>query len=316
MSKKSKVLSGRRDNNYFNYRSGVYNRDRNYASLKFVILLVFVMAGGFLGSGYIYLENTTKTLSSLQKEENILKPVSQLESDLDKKIIQLKEDKVLTETVKDHIDEMPKGSDWFVSVRDLSTGSMSNIDADKTLPAGSMYELFMIAPLERKLSSEYWTSYLSQKPVERCVVDMMASEDEDCARGFGYYANFNEINTVNNEIGFNQTNIDYQTKSTSVKDMSEMIYRLQKSQIHSDKARRLIFDGLYQDANKRGVAKACGEGCLVASKTAEVDGYMHNVAVVTNAKGARYVVAISAHNASWGDVEKLAQMIDADMQLP
>jgi beta-lactamase class A len=204
---------------------------------------------------------------------------------------------------------MPKNQKWSVFIRDLNSERMVSINADDRMQSASLYKLFLLPPLENKLPAKNWNSRLGAHTINDCVTAMIRVSDNLCGEAVGNYVGWQYIDKYNQNVGFTKTKIGSSAQQTTAREVGDLIYRLQNAQILSDKARRLIFDGLYGQKLRMGIPTGCGEECLVGNKTGEDGPVKHDVAVVTH-NSAKYVVVIMSENASWSDVASVAHTVD------
>ena len=310
---RNKKLFGRKTNRYFNHRIGAYNAQRSIWSSILLPSLTLFIIGGIASVGYVYYQQNNVVLSINQNPEQIEKVAELSQEQIDQKALQAKEDPLLVQVIKDKIDEMPKASQWEVSLRDLKSGRMANVNSDELMPSASLYKMFLLAPLEKRLSADYWKSYIGSQSINDCVSAMIKVSDNDCPKALANYANWRNIDPHNQSLGFTQTQIGKEdSQVTNAKEVNDLMYRLQNSQILSDKARRLVFDALYEQQYRDGIPAGCGQGCLIANKTGDLDGYKHDAAIVTHGS-AQYVLIIMTKDASWEQIAELSSVIDREM---
>lgn len=263
--------------------------------------------------GYGYYQKNNVVLSTEAKPVQATELPQLTQEQIDQKSLQAKEDTSLVKTIQEEVDQMPEGSEWEVSLRDLKSGRMANVNSDTSMQAASIYKLFLLAPLEKKINADNWRSVIGKTSINDCVMAMIKVSDNDCPQSLANYINWKNIDPHNQTLGFKNTKINSKDgQTTTARDVSEMMYRLQNSQILSDKARRLVFDALYEQKSRSGIPAGCGSECLVGNKTGDLDGYRHDAAVVTHGSS-KYVLVIMTKNATWGQIADLAGTIDREM---
>lgn len=310
---RNKKLFVRKTNRYFNHRIGAYNGRASI--LRSVIIpsvsLVFLGIGGFVG--YDYYKNSNVVLN-IEKQTSVIQPRQELSQDqIDQKALQAKEDPQLVKVIEDKIDQMPGGAEWHVSLRDLKSGRMANINADIPTTSASLSKLFLLAPLEKRISADNWKSYIGRQSINDCVTLMIKVSDNDCAKIIGNYVGWRNVDSHNEVLGFSKTKLNIDNgQVTTAREVNDIMYRLQNSQMLSDKARRLVFDALYDQKYQDGIGAGCGQGCLVASKHGEIDDYKHDAGIVTHGS-AQYVLVIMTKGAQWSQIAELTTAIDREM---
>ncbi len=312
MSAKKRLL-GRKTNRYFNYRIGAYSEKRSLWSFVFLPIFSMLILGSLGTMGYVYYQRQNVVLSAENKTPvpSEIKALSQ--EQIDQKAFQAREDQSLVKTIQEKIDQMPQHGEWQVSLRDLKSGRMANINSDTVTPAASLYKLFLLAPLEKKISADNWKSFVGKQSINDCVTAMIKVSDNDCPLVLANYANWKNIDPHNQSLGFKNTRLNKDgNQLTTARETAELMYRLQNSQILSDKARRLVFDGLYEQKYRQGIPNGCGSECLVANKTGDIGEYRHDAAIVTHGSS-KYVLVIMTKNATWPQIADLASAIDREM---
>lgn len=310
---RNKKLFVRKTNRYFNHRIGAYNAKTSI--LKSIVMpsigMVLVGVGGYVG--YDLYKNNLPALSN-NNQPSLIQPKETLSQEqIDQKALEAREDEVLVGAIKGKIKEMPEGSEWQVSVRDLKSGRMANINSDTPMTSASLSKLFLLAPLEKRISADNWKSYIGRQSINDCVTVMIRVSDNDCAKLIGNYVGWRNVDSHNQSLGFMKTKLNIDNgQVTTAREVNDVMYRLQNSMILSDKARRLVFDALYSQKYRDGIATGCGQGCLVASKHGEIDEYKHDAAIVTH-ESSQYVVVIMTKNAKWSNIAELAKVIDREM---
>lgn len=314
MKTKSKSLVRGKRVNYFNHDYGVVN-GRSKSGLKVISgLMSAVIVLGGLGVGVTKVIDHTqskKSVASLQRES--------VTGDVDKKSGQAdqlksattkaREDEALAKEIKNKLKNVPGGQKWSVYVRDLNSDRMASINADDTREAAGFGNLMMTLPLESKTSSERWGYKAGRQTISNAVQSMINKNDKDSAQSLTSYVDMKNADSLLNGQGFKKTTIQDKTKKTTAREMGDLLYRLQNSQLLSDKARRVVFDGLYGQQQRDGLPKACvTPECLTANVTSEDNGARHDAAIITSGD-TKYVVVIMTNSGSWSQIADVSKDI-------
>lgn len=313
MKSKSRAIKGPKVH-YFKHDLGVVNakRSRLKIGVSLCMSLTFVAVGS-------YSAITLKATSLAQRASDIARAEQKPEEKQPKQqetSTRAREDEALAKEIQKKLREMPKGTNWSVSVRDLNSERMANVRADEIMDSASLYKLFLFAPLDRKLeTTSSWTSRLSGQQIENCAELMIKVSDNGCAVKIGNYVKWDNIDALNRSHGFTKTKLNSATsQQTTSREVADLLFRLQNSQILSDKARRVFFDGMYRQKLREGIPKGCGPECLVGNKTGELGGIRHDAAIVRHDK-AHYVVVIMSEGGTWQNIADVAHSVD-QMMLP
>lgn len=296
---------------YFKHGLGVVNakKSRVKFGVSVSMSLALLATGGFYGIQY------RASHVALRQDKPVVASQASTESDPKQKVApkRAQEDEALAKKIDRKLAEMPKGTTWSVSVRDLNSERMANVNADKTHEAASFYKLFLLAPLENKLDASKWSNHLNRQNIKTCVEMMIKVSDNDCGVAIGNYVGWQNVDTTSASLGLKKTKINNAVQqNTTSREVSELMYRLQNSQLLSDKARRIVFDGLYEQKFRDGIPKGCGPNCLVGNKTGDNGKVRHDAAVVTHGS-AKYVVVIMSTGGTWQQVADVEHLIDEAM---
>lgn len=312
MKQKNRAIRGPKIQ-YFNHNFGVVNARRPKTLTVFLPTLVTVFVIGSVFFGFGALQNSRLAQRADDKPKVVVQQPAADEAEARPKSKEAREDKALAKTIEIKLKTMPRGTKWAVSVRDLNSERMANINADQQEEAAGIHNLFLLAPLEKKLHAEHWNSKLGKQSIAACVEQMIKKSDIDCANALGGYAGWKTIDSYNQTIGFTKTKISSKDdQKTTARETANLLYRLQNSQILSDIGRRAFFDALYEQDYRYGIAAGCGQDCLVGNKTGESSKVKHDAAIVTHNK-AQYVVVIMSSGANWAQLAEIAKTIDQAM---
>lgn len=110
-----------------------------------------------------------------------------------------------------------------------------------------------------------------------------------------------------------KTSLTAKEQKTTAHDVGELLFRLQDGKVLSDKARRIVFDGLYGHKLREGIPAGCDQSCLVANITAESKNIRHDASIVT-AGDSKYVLVVMTKDASWSQIADFASAIRSELQ--
>ena len=306
---------------YYEHRHGVLKDKphRGYKLLTGLTTAVFVIGGGGTAvAKFLDYQAARKPSSSLQRQNTLFasnetKPGESEDKhkDAPKKA---KEDEALAKDIKSKLRNTPGGQKWSVYVRDINSDRMASINADEERDAFNLASLFLVAPLETKIPSEKWVYNKTGKlTLDKCVVTLINSGDLNCRQAVDRLSDLKNADSVLAGHGFKKTTISNKGQATTAREMGDLLFRLQHSQVLSDKGRRTVFDGLYTQKMREGVTAGCEGQCLVASITAEGDKARHEAAIVTSGK-AKYVVVVMTEGASWSQLADLSKQVQRALQ--
>lgn len=302
------------DNTYFHHRHGIFvqrNRRRSFALSMSV--LAIISGGFFVGKEYAWplLQNN----SQIQRVQQVATDAFvSAEDNPDNKNAQpiRQEDELLASVLRDKIETFPEDQRWSVFVYDLNTERTANVSSDDVFASGSLYKLFLLEALENKLPFDQWQwTWVGDSSVADCVDSMLKNSDSPCAEELGEYVGWDAIDDLSKESGYKKTKLSKSDgRETSASDLGELFARLKKGQMLSDNARRFVFDSLYQQTLKKGMAEGCKQ-CRTANKLGELSDFAHDAGVVTHGKH-DYVLVIMSEGGTFEQVEEITKLIEIE----
>lgn len=304
---------------YFDHRNGVLkNTTRNkYQILSGVMTLALVFGVGNIAVNKIQDIRNNKPVPGVYQRQGAAVDTSKKSSEpsdkLKNAIVKAREDEQLAKQVKSKLKNVPGGQKWSVYVRDLNSERMASVNADNSVESAALGNLFMTTALENKYPVNNWGYKAGKQTVGKCVELMINSADSDCTVAVGKYADLKNANDVTKNLGFKKTTIGDTERKTTARETGDLLFRLQNNQLLSDKARRIVFDGLYGQKQREGIPTGCDEQCLIANVTGESGNVRHDAAIVTSGK-ARYVVVIMTQGATWSQIADVSATVRQAMQ--
>jgi beta-lactamase family protein len=255
-------------------------------------------------------------LMAKQPQNNVANTVDkELEvSALEQSIIRANElesqDESLADAINKQLDNYPIDQEWSVYVNDLSSGLSASINADKMYDAGGLYKLFLLAPLETKISAAEWDSYWAGGyNVSYCLGLALGAADDDCAEQLGGYVNWDYSDEHNNKTGFLKTDLGAGSKPvTNARETGQLLTQLKTSRLLSDFGRRQVFDSLYHQDYIAGLPATCKD-CAIANKSTSSGEFVHDAGIVTRGQKS-YVVVIMSEGGSLNQIGQIARVVD------
>lgn len=305
---------------YFDHRYGVL-QDKGrlkYKIFSSLITALFIFGGtGFAVSKFADYSQHKQATAALQRQ-SVQVDTNQKDEEPNKlkdAVPKAREDEQLAKQIKDKLKNVPGGQKWSVYVRDVKSDRMASINADDSFEAANLSNLFMVAPLEAKIPAANWAHRGGKQTLTKCVEAMINSSDLDCAQSVSRSADIKNAHAVNSSLGFKKTHMNEKEQKTTPRETGDLLFRLQKGQIVSDKARRIVFDGLYGQKMREGIPAGCVEPqCLIANIAADSKGVKHDAAILTTDKAQFVVVIMSNNGASWSQMSDVSAAIRLAMQ--
>lgn len=301
---------------YFHHHYGVIVRRNRLDLITLYASTALVLAGGFFIISQLVVPAINRQISNLQNQKpSMVESTPLFEPNAnDSSLPEIRQDnEVLTALITEKIAGFPKGQTWAVFAYDLQDGRTVKVGTDKVFESASLYKLFLLEALENKLPFDKWqrTKLPDRTTVQDCVKAMLQSSDSACAEDLGQYVGWESIDELNQKNGFSSSKVSANNgRKTTAADSGELMVRLKKGQILSDKARRFVFDALYQQTNTKGITLGCN-GCRPADKIGESSTVVHDAGVVTHG-GRSYVLVILSQGGNFDQIAELTRIIDTE----
>lgn len=301
---------------YFKHANGVLQGKKSrYQAFTGMLVCLFIVGGvGALSMHVLQSRSNGVVTNALQRQTTPIDTTKKAseEDTLKNVAMKAREDEQFAKKVKSKLKNVPGGQKWSVYIRDVKSDRMVSINADNPMEAANLGSLLMTAPLEAKLSSDKWGYRAGNTTVAKCVEALIRASDQNCKQSLGNYADLKNATNVMNGLGFKKTTLTDKEQKTSARDIGELLFRLQNSQVLSDKGRRVVFDGLYGHKMREGIPSSCTSKCLAANITGENNNVRHDAAIITEGNS-QYVVVIMTQGGSWSQIADVAADIQTEL---
>lgn len=302
------------DNTYFHHRHGIYLRKNRVRSFALTSSVLAVMIGGFFVGREFAWPILQKNAQVQRVHQIATDTFVSAESDPGNEGIEpiRVEDDLLRSVLEDKITTFDPDEKWAVFVYDLNTERTASVNTDETFASASLYKLFLLEALENKLPFDQWQwTWIGSSSVLDCIDAMLKTSDDPCAQELGEYIGWDEIERLSQENGYTNTKLSQTDgRETTAKDMGELLARMKKGQVLSDYARRFVFDALYQQTIKKGMAEGCNK-CRSANKLGELSDVAHDAGIVTHGTH-DYVLVIMSEGGTFKQIEQLTKLVELE----
>ncbi len=305
---------------YFEHRHGVVagRTVSGFKLLTSLMVAMVVMGGsGLAVTKVLDFVQDQKQATSYQRQGSVKVDADQEENQSEDKhktvSLKAREDEALAKDIKSKLKNIPGGQKWSVYVRDVKSDRMASINADDLRDSAGLEGPFMAAPLETKFPAYKWNYRAGKQSIEKCVELLISHNDKDCRQIVSRYIDLKNADSVNHSLGFKKTTITDKKQQTTAREVGDLLFRLQHGQVISDKARRVVFDGLYSQRIREGIPTSCTDQCLIANAVGEGHNLRHEAAIVTSGN-TQYVVVIMTSGGSWSQIADLAAHIRLTLQ--
>jgi beta-lactamase class A len=200
---------------------------------------------------------------------------------------------------------------YGISLMELD-GRSAYANGNKQFVAASTYKLYVAYAVfeEIKAGRMSWTDVISGgRTAAKCFDDMIVISDNDCPKAFGNLIGWSKITALMHGLGLSSaTRLGFSMYTTS-NDLAYFLYRIQNGSILSSGDKERLIDAMKRQRYTRAGIPA-GVGGTVADKVGDVDGYLHDAAIVYGSKKT-YVLILMSYGGSWTGIADAARQIHA-----
>lgn len=189
---------------------------------------------------------------------------------------------------------------WGIVVKDLSTGQTASYHADRQIMSASLYKLFVAQRIYQRIDLGQLDYSApagggSGRNIDGCLTIMINISDNTCGRALGSILGWGAQNQALQVEGYKQTDLAT-PQQTSAQDVALLLNRLYDGTLLSPNSTQR-FMGLLKDqrVNNR-LPQGLPAGTVIAHKTGDLDGVVHDAGIVYGPK-TNYLVVVTS--GSW-----------------
>lgn len=175
-----------------------------------------------------------------------------------------------------------------IVVKDLKTGASAQIGGDTSITSASLYKLFVAQQIyglvdSGQLSYGNAAGGDTGRNLDDCLTVMINISDNTCGRALGNILNWGSQDDKLKADGYTGTSLQ-EPQRTSAHDVAFLLERLYRGTLNSPNANdRFIALLKSQQINDR-LPQGLPAGTVIAHKTGDLDGYIHDAGIVYGAK--------------------------------
>ncbi len=184
-----------------------------------------------------------------------------------------------------------------IVVKDLATGETAGINPDQQMESASLYKLFVAQRIYQQIDLGQLTYGKAAgggtgRNIQDCLRVMINISDNDCGRALGTILGWGAQNQALAIEGYKATNLATPQK-TSAGDVATLLSRLYTGTLVSANSTN-GFMGLLKDqrVNNR-LPVGLPTGTVIAHKTGDLDGFVHDAGIVYGPK-TNYLVVVTS----------------------
>jgi beta-lactamase class A len=186
---------------------------------------------------------------------------------------------------------------WGIVVKDMKTGETASFNPERQVTSASLYKLFVAQRIYQRidigqLDYSRPAGGGSGRNIDGCLTVMINVSDNTCGRALGAILGWGAQNQALSAEGYKQTNLA-QPQQTSAADVGKLFSRLYDGTLLSPSSTQR-FMGLLKDqrVNNR-LPVGLPAGTVIAHKTGDLDGVVHDAGIVYGPKTDYLVVVTS-----------------------
>lgn len=181
----------------------------------------------------------------------------------------------------------------YMSVRDLKTGAMADNGGSTSITSASLYKLFVANQIYRQVDAGKLS--LSKKlprgkTIEQCLKPMIVVSDNACGAQLGDLLGWGAQDIDLHNQGYNGTALA-DLPHTSSNDVALLLARLYANKLLKPKTNAAFLALLKDQSINNRLPQGLPSGTVIAHKTGDLYGYMHDAGIVYGTK-TDYVVSI------------------------
>jgi beta-lactamase class A len=206
---------------------------------------------------------------------------------------------------------------YSIVVKDMTTGDVASINPDKQLESASLYKLFVAQRIYQRIDLgqlDYGTPAGggSGLNVQDCLTIMINISDNTCGRALGSILGWNAQDQALSIEGYKATSLAT-PQSTSATDVATLLSRLYSGTLVSGNSSTKFLNLLESQHVNNRLPQGLPAGTVIAHKTGDLDGVVHDTGIVYGPKTNYLVVVLSGPWDAPGNVP--SQFADLSTQL-
>lgn len=208
---------------------------------------------------------------------------------------------------------------YEVAMRELGGGDRSvSINGDAKEVTASTYKLFVAYAAFKESENNQLSlsagAYQNEN-VAQCIEPMIVISDNNCGEALGWLIGWDKIDSMAHDAGFNSVALNnYDShknvlgdKLVSANDLAQFSEELASGSLLSTQDTNTLLGYMKRQIYRQGIP-AGSEGATVADKVGFLDNTLNDAGVVYGSKST-YALSIMTTNASWGQIEDLAEVV-------
>lgn len=187
-----------------------------------------------------------------------------------------------------------------IVVKDMTTGETASVNADRQIESASLYKMFVAQRIYQQidlgqLSASQPAGGYTGRNINDCMTIMINISDNDCGRALGDILGWGAQNQALNVEGYKATDLST-PQQTSAADVATLFSRLYNGTLVSGNSSAKFIALLKDQRVNNRLPVGLPPGTVIAHKTGDLDGVVHDAGIVYGPK-TNYLVVVTS--GSW-----------------
>ncbi len=203
----------------------------------------------------------------------------------------------IDKTISDFVASEPNG--YRIYFKHLPSGLEVTSDPDSPITTASIYKLFaVLATLmdvdSAKLSLEQTLPDAGNRSIRQCIWDTITVSDNPCGRALRSITHLKTTAGLSRlrALGFLNTDMRGEYPQSSAHDVAMLLEHIYRGDLLSPSSNQYFLNALKaQQVNDR-LPQGLAPGSLLAHKTGDLEGYMHDAGIVYRDDGNDYILVV------------------------
>lgn len=175
-----------------------------------------------------------------------------------------------------------------IVVKDLKTGAAAQIGGDSSMTSASLYKLFVAQKIYSQVDNGQLTygndaGSGSGRNIDGCLTVMINISDNTCGRALGNVLGWDDQDAALKADGYTGTSLQAPQR-TNAHDVAFLLERLYRGTLNSPNANDRFLALLKDQYINNRLPQGLPAGTVIAHKTGDLDGYVHDAGIVYGTK--------------------------------
>lgn len=215
--------------------------------------------------------------------------------------------KLLAEFVAD------RENQFGIVVKDLKTGATAQIGDDTSMTSASLYKLFVAQKIYGRIDNGQLTyganaGSSSGRNIDGCLTVMINVSDNTCGHALGSILNWGSQDAALKADGYTGTSLQTPQR-TSAHDVAFLFERLYRGTLNSPNSNDRFMTLLKSQQINNRLPQGLPAGTVMAHKTGDLNGYVHDAGIVYGTKTDYLVVMMGKPGTNAGQFADLSSRL-------